>query len=243
MSSELLTTTNKARVWRNSDGTVTKEYFDAERARGEYGNLRELTSIVGGGRDVDGWSYRSVPVLGFDGESARVRMGFVPGASLADLLVKDRSAGRHMGVWLALFHLNAGAGRESVHLYSDVSIHNFLVDVPGRVVTAIDPGLDFGRTGDPQVDVLMGASSLLNHAIKIRTRPGRLVRPYLYGYQATVGTLRVAGGSFDAAVDAVVQRFHTKQARLGLLLRPLFGVKLFWLERYLRRRLPRLLDS
>lgn len=243
MSPRLLTATNKARIWLNADGTVTKEYFDRERARGEHRNLRELETLVDGGCTVDGWLYRSVKVLGFDEAAARVHMEFVQGELLSDLLANDRSLGCHMGRWLGLFHQRSAVDGNRIRLYSDVSVHNFLVDKPRQTITALDPGLDFGSVGPREIDALVGVSSLLNTAWHLRTWPGRLVRPFLDGYQVTGIPLAMTGDRFDDAVSTVVERFRTKQASLRVPSKQLFALKLVWLERYLRVSLPQVLSS
>lgn len=243
MTSRLLTATNKARIWLNADGTVTKEYFDRERARGEHRNLRELETLVDGGRTVDGWLYRSVKVLGHDEATARVHMEFVQGELLSVLLANDRSLGRHMGTWLGLFHQLSTVGGKRTRLYSDVSVHNFLVDAPRRTITALDPGLDFGRVDSREVDAVMGVSSLLNMAFHLLTRPRRLVRPFLDGYEAAGSPLEMTGDRFDDAVKQVVERFRSKQARLRMPSKQFFAVKLLWLEWYLQVALPQFRSS
>lgn len=243
MSRRLLTTTNKATIWLNADGTVTKEYLDRERARAEYCNLRELEALVGRGRTLGRWHYRSVKVLGHDEAAARVHMEFVRGQLLPELLTNDRSLGRHMGTWLGLFHQISAVGEKGIRLYSDVSVHNFLIDAPRRTITALDPGLDFGRVGSREVDAMVGVSSLLNMAFRLLTRPRRLVRPFLDGYEAAATPLEMTGDRFDDAVTQVVERFRSKQARLSVPSKQFFALKLVWLERYLRVALPRFRSS
>ena len=102
-----------------------------------------IISITGAFAETrhDGWSYRPVKLLwlSLDRRAICMELAFghevlsVPGSRLND-------AEYHCGIWLAHYHNAVLNGKSRGLIYTDLGVHNVLIDFDRKSVTAIDPG-------------------------------------------------------------------------------------------------------
>lgn len=160
----------------------------------------------------------------FDTERGEVCMDYVSGIPLS-MFPRDAmtEAEYHCGVWLALYHAQVLKGELEGPIYTDLNVHNVLIDRELRQVTALDPGMGWGRIG-------CGYEDLVHH---LQASPGALLargraRPtallgFLRGY-AHASRTRPELGRYYRSLGRELRRGLVDQHRKSRLRAALFVV-------------------
>lgn len=176
--------TNKARLSFRKDGIVEKVLFDSERALVEKESIDDLHNTFPG-EDFEGWTYKTVKLLGFNEEDSTIYMEEAKGKPYSSIMKEYPSLSFHMGVWLGLYHKRAKLDDGKVKLYGDYSRNNFLIDQEKRLATAIDPGFYFGDVDYPEFDMVLAIYSLTIGAFRTKQSPYKIAESFLRGYKKT----------------------------------------------------------
>lgn len=173
--------TNKARLNFREDGIVEKILFDNERAIIERQSIYDLNKTFPGGEFED-WTYKTVKLIDFDEENNTIFMEEAKGKPYSRIMKEDPDYSFHMGIWLGLYHNKARLEDDRVKVFGDYSRNNFLIDIEGKVATAIDPGFYHGDIDYPEFDMVLSIYSLTIGAIKSRRFPYKIDEFFVKGY-------------------------------------------------------------
>ena len=185
MEGKLITRTNKAELLRLPDGSLLKRYFTknaVDRVRHDQRSLQYIQEHFG---EVyyEAWLYRAVKPLWVSPDGTALCLEFVPGCELAELpKSRMKEAEYHCGVWLALYHNRILDGNTEGLIHTDFTVHNIILDFEQKRVTAIDPGMTWGRLGFAYEDLLIHIYSMLVVLVGRRKAPFSAIIACLKGY-------------------------------------------------------------
>lgn len=194
MKYELIAHTDKAEVYRLSDGSVLKRYLTRNAPERVKHDTHALTYIENhfGEVQFEGWTYRTVRILRVAKTGRAIYMEDVPGKALSDLPRSEMNlAEYHCGIWIALYHQNMLSHQRKGFIFTDYIPHNIIVDMKGRSVTAIDPGMLWGEQGNMYEDLLLHIQSGLTTLVARNKASPLIFRHFLRGY------LQVGASKFD----------------------------------------------
>ena len=186
MEEKLIKRTNKAELYRLSDGSVLKQYTDKKNAvttimQDQY----SLLSIQQRFGEVhhEGWLYGVVKFLRLLTERQAICMEFVPGCLLLEMpKSKMNAAEYHCGVWLALYHNKVFNEGTKGLFYTDFTVNNIILDFEQKSVIALDPGWAWGQVGYIYQDLVRHILSILLTLVVRRKAPFSTILSFLRGY-------------------------------------------------------------
>jgi hypothetical protein len=164
MEGKLIKRTNKAELLCLPDGSLLKRYFTKNAVDRVMHDQRGLLYIQENFGEVyhRGWLYRIVKPLWVATDGKSFCMEFAPGCELAELpKSRMKEAEYHSGVWMALYHNRVLNGNKEGLIYTDFCVHNILLDFEQKRMTAIDPGMTWGRLGYAYEDLWIHIYSVL----------------------------------------------------------------------------------
>lgn len=185
MEGKLITRTNKAELLRLPDGSLLKRYFTQNAVDRVMHDQRGLLYIQENFGEVyyKGWLYGSVKPLWVSIDGTSLCMEFVPGCELAELpKSRMKEAEYHCGVWMALYHNKVLNGNREGLIHTDFCAHNIIFDFEQKRVTAIDPGMTWGRSGYAYEDLWIHIYSVLVVLVVRRKAPFSAIISCLKGY-------------------------------------------------------------
>lgn len=186
MQYELIAHTDKAELYRLSDGSVLKRYITKNATERVKHDAYALTYIAEhfGEVQYEGWTYRTVKLLRVANTGKAIYMEDVPGQALSELPKSQMNlAEYHCGIWIALYHSKVLKNNLHGLIFTDYIPHNIMVDVEGKSVTVIDPGMLWGKTGTIYEDLLLHIQSGLTVLLPYnKTSPMAFVY-FLRGYK------------------------------------------------------------
>jgi hypothetical protein len=188
---EIIACTNKATIYRDLDGSIAKQYHTAdaaERVLQDQWSLGQISKAMKNGKDAEGWLYTAVQPLRAEPSSGTIWMERAPGQALSTLAPSALlDAEYHVGIWLARYHNHLLRESDEGLIFTDMGVHNIFVDTAGKIVTAFDPGRNWGEIGNRYQDVIQHVYSLaVVLLLRGRGRAGA-IRSFLYGYASTTG--------------------------------------------------------
>jgi hypothetical protein len=139
-----------------------------------------------------------------------------------------------VGVWLAAYHNRLLGEADEGLIFTDMGVHNFFVDLAGKVVTGFDPGNNWGNVGNRYQDVIQHVYSLLVVLLLRRRGSLRAIKSFLHGYASASG-MRMPVKAYATALRREARRqwtaYGSKSKRKQLafaagsvLLVPLFAI-------------------
>jgi hypothetical protein len=99
---------------------------------------------------------------------------------------KMKIAEYRCGIWLALYHNKMLGGSPKGLIYTDLNAHNIILDFEQKRVTAIDPGMTWGRSGYIYEDVVKHINSVLMTLVLRRKSPCTAMMSFLRGYAEVI---------------------------------------------------------
>ena len=190
----LITRSKRAELFRQPDGSVLKRYFSNNaKDRVEHDQrsalyLRDRFGEIG----YEGWSYSTTWPLWFDPEAGAFCMEYVSGQPLSALpWAKMSEAEYHCGVWLAFYHNKVLSEDLEGLVYSDLNVHNVMIDLERKRVVAIDPGMEWGRSGHAYEDLVHHIHCVMAVLVARGKAPPTAPLEFLRGYR------RVSRGSLN----------------------------------------------
>lgn len=188
----IIARTNKATIYQDVDGSVVKQYHThdaAERVLKDERSLGYVSDALTNGRDPDGWRYGVVRPLRADPSSGTIWLEAAPGKAVFSLGTSALlDAEYRVGIWLATYHNRLLGDAEEGLIFADATVHNIFVDPAGKVVTAFDPGSNWGKVGNRYQDVIYHVYSLVVVLLLGRRGSLRSIRSFLAGYASATGT-------------------------------------------------------
>lgn len=185
MEGKLIKRTNKAELLRLPDGSLLKRYFTKNAVDRVMHDQRGLLYIQENFGEVyyKGWSYRIVKPFWVSTDGKSFCMEFVPGCELSELpKSRMKESEYHCGVWMALYHNKVLNGNTEGLIYTDFCVHNIFLDFEQKRVTAIDPGMTWGRSGYAYEDLVIHIYSVLVVLVLRRKAPFSAIISFLKGY-------------------------------------------------------------
>lgn len=190
MREKLIKRTNKAELYRLSDGSVLKQYIAKKNAgttiaQDQY-SLLSIQQLFGEVHH-EGWLYSVVKFLRLVTERQAICMEFVPGYVLVEIPIsKIKEAEYHCGVWLALYHNKVLKGDTKGLVYTDFTVKNIILDFERQSVIALDPGWAWGRVGYMYRDLIRHILSILLTLVVRRKAPFSTILSFLRGYVSVI---------------------------------------------------------
>lgn len=228
------------------DGSVLKRYTTGNAEERIVQDRRSLVGIAERFREVHrhGWRYRVVRFLRTGDDERTFYMEFAPGQSVARTPRSQlRTAEFHCGIWLALYHNTMLDDMHEGLIFSDVGVHNLLVDPGQKVVTAIDPGMQWGRRGFSYEDLVQHLHSVFSVLVLRRRVAPSVILSCLDGYRRAIRApfspsayYRGLSREIKRTIRAYGHQSLPKLAALLLVLAMLSGFYLFALPALLMRR-------
>jgi hypothetical protein len=185
MEGKLIERTNKAELYRLPNGSVLKQYFTKNAVNRVMQDQRSLLYIQENFGEVyyEGWLYRIVKLLWVATDGKSFCMEFVPGWVLSEIpKSKTKESEYHCGVWMALYHNKVLNGNTEGLIYTDFGAHNIILDFEQKSVTAIDPGMIWGRSGYIYEDLVIHIHSVLVVLVVKGKAPFSAITSFLKGY-------------------------------------------------------------
>lgn len=185
MEGKLIKRTNKGELLRLPDGSLLKRYFTKNAVDRVMHDQRGLLYIQENFGEVyyKGWLYRIVKPLWVFTDGKSFCMEFVPGCVLSELPKSQmKKSEYHCGVWMALYHNKVLNGNREGFIYTDFCVHNIILDFEQKRVTAIDPGMTWGRSGYAYEDLVIHIYSVLVVLVVRRKTPFSAIISFLKGY-------------------------------------------------------------
>jgi tRNA A-37 threonylcarbamoyl transferase component Bud32 len=182
---KLIVRTNKAELLRLPDGSVLKRYFTKNAVDRVIHDQRSLLYMLEHFGEVyyNGWLYSTAKLLWVSTDDRSLCLEFVPGCELAELpKSRMKEAEYHCGVWMALFHNKVLNGNTEGLIHTDFCVHNIMLDFDQKRVTAIDPGMTWGRSGFAYEDLWIHIYSVLVTLVVRRKAPFSAIISCLKGY-------------------------------------------------------------
>jgi hypothetical protein len=182
----LIKRTNKAELYRLSDGSVLKQYTAEKNAMTTI--MQDQYSLLSieqyfGEVHYEGWLYRAVKFLRLVPEREAICMEFVPGSALSEIpKTKINKAEYHCGVWLALYHNKVFDGTTQGLVYTDFTVNNIILDFEQQRVIALDPGWAWGRIDYLYRDLIRHILSILLTLVVRRKATFSTIMSFLRGY-------------------------------------------------------------
>lgn len=145
----------------------------------------------------------------------------VRGSLLAELdSATLRQAEFLYGAWVAHFHQHMHGDQARGPLFTDVSLHNAILDDTTCRLVILDPGKQFGRNGSIYEDVVQHILTVGVMCLKRFSSPFPYVREFLAGYRTGNRTFsfgEYARGLARAHLHAAVGLARTRPVRLPVL--------------------------
>jgi hypothetical protein len=186
MEEKLIKRTNKAELYRLSDGSVLKQYTAKKNAMTTI--MQEQYSLLSieqhfGEVHHEGWLYSAVKFLRLVPEREAICMEFVPGCTLLEMPEsKINEAEYHCGIWLALYHNKVLNGGTKGLVYTDFTVNNIIINFEGQSVIALDPGWAWGQIGYMYRDLIRHILSILLTLVVTRKASFSAILSFLRGY-------------------------------------------------------------
>lgn len=181
----LITRTDKADLYRLPGDRVLKRYFTSnavERVKQDQYSMSHINGAFAEARH-DGWSYRPVKLLWLSLDRRSICMELASGQKVLSVpSSRLNDAEYHCGIWLAHYHNAVLNGKSRGLIYTDLGVHNVLIDFDRKSVTAIDPGMRWGETGYAYEDLVQHVDSLLTVMVLKRKAPFSAIISFLKGY-------------------------------------------------------------
>jgi hypothetical protein len=183
---KLIKRTNKAELYRLSDGSVLKQYTGEKNAmttiRQDQYSLLSIEEYFGEVHH-EGWLYSAVKFLRLVPEREAILMEFVPGCTLLELpKSKINEAEYHCGIWLAFYHNKVFNGSTKGLVFTDFTVNNIILSFEQQSVIALDPGWAWGRVDYIYRDLIRHIISILLTLIVRRKASFSTVLIFLRGY-------------------------------------------------------------
>ncbi len=183
---KLIKRTNKADLYRLSDGSVLKQYTAEKNAmttiKQDQYSLLSIEQYFGEVH-YKGWLYSAVKFLHLVPEREAICMEFVPGCALSEIpKSKINKAEYHCGIWLALYHNKVLNGSTKGLVYTDFTVNNIILNFEGQSVIALDPGWAWGRVDYIYRDLIRHILSILLTLVVRRKASFSTILSFLRGY-------------------------------------------------------------
>lgn len=180
--------TDKAAFLLIDATTLLKRYFTENAVERAEQDSRSLSYLNRHFSDVmhGGWRYSVVKYHSRTVDGKGIIMDYVPGLTLS--AVPKKEAGRaewQCGVWMAVYHERLTRDGYEGLIYTDPNVHNLIVDTQQRRVTAVDPGMKWGREGFVYEDVIKHVNSTLFVLVARGRFPPSAIGEFLKGYRIT----------------------------------------------------------
>ena len=223
-----------------SDDIAIKSLYDKYNAEKEFTILRDLYELYPSTKQ-EGWLYCTVKPLSFD-KNGNIKMQRVCGEPLSSHILKNPNSAYHAGVWLALFHNTTQGDDGNVTRFSDYSTSHVIIDDKSKMVTAIDPGLGFGKRGLSESDLFSFIINVISHSLKNYRMPVSAIDAFLSGYYNTSVNLPEEK-KMSQALTEVINKYNrrwSKASRVKLLISIPYKC---YLNIYCRRMIKRILKQ
>jgi len=197
-----------AKIVFQDNELVTKEHYDDyfENSFTEYQKIVKLHEIYGE-YSLDGWTYKSIKALSY--HNGKIIMKLAPGIS-SDKLLNKPHLFYHIGIWLGHFH-NIEIIRINSYLYGDISIQHLFLDEERKIVTSIDPGLNFlSKKGYKEIDVSRVMLTIFNASLKKFKLPKKPLDFFIDGYLSEIKD-SVDYSAFTFSIDKVSNDYSNKK--------------------------------
>ncbi len=182
---ELLSSTAKLIF---SGNEVTKIFKTPNLAMKEFEILQKINNVFGE-TNCDGWTYRMVKPLKYKNNDTRYTMEVATGEHMDKYIRVNPQITFHAGRWLALYHqgfYNEIPGGKVV-LFGDFKPAHLIIDNRIKEVVAIDPGVSYGKTDYPEVDIIYFIFAIVISNIRCASinEIKRIIIYFLKGYLET----------------------------------------------------------
>lgn len=231
MNIEKEISTNKAKLVFYDNGTVEKQFFDANRANSEMNSIALLNEIFKE-KHISDWKYKVVELIKYDKVTSTMTMGTVQGVEFSKILATKPEYSKHMGIWLGLYHNNAHIDENKVKRFGGFSRTNFIINEIEKEVTAIDPGDWGGENNYPEVDLVTGIYSLALGAIKAKKLPFKICNTLVKGYNS-ISNIAINKKQLFKSWDIVKIRFKDKYKKSHFTIRPISYIAMLVLNFYM----------
>lgn len=182
--------TNKAELYRLSDGSVLKRYTAEKNAMTTINQDQySLLSIQQNFGEVhhEGWLYSAVKFLRLVPERDAINMEYVPGCTLLELpKSKIDKAEYHCGIWLALYHNKVLNGSTKGLAFTDFTVNNIIINFEQQSVIALDPGWAWGQIRYMYRDLIRHILSILLTIVIRRKASFSTILSFLRGYVSVI---------------------------------------------------------
>ena len=186
MEEKLIKRTNKAELYRLSDGSVLKQYTAKENPMKTI--MQDQYSLLSiqqyfGEVHHNGWLYSAVKFLRLVPERGAICIEFVQGSALLEISKsKINQAEFHCGIWLALYHNKVLNGGTKGLVFTDFTVNNIMLNFEQQSVIALDPGWAWGQVGYLYRDLIRHILSILLTLVVRRKAPFSTILSFLRGY-------------------------------------------------------------
>lgn len=186
MEEILIKRTNKADLYRLSDGSVLKQYTAKKNAMTTI--VQEQNSLLSiqqyfGEVHHEGWMYSAVKFLRLVPERDAICMEYVPGDALLETpKSKLMEAEYHCGIWLALYHNKVLNGGTKGLVFTDFTVNNIIINFEQQSVIALDPGWAWGQIGYMYRDLIRHILSIISTLVASGRASFSVILSFLRGY-------------------------------------------------------------
>lgn len=229
---EMLIRTDKAELYMMSESTLLKQYrTENARARVEQDvNSLEYLNRHFGEIGFRGWRYSIVRLLSKTEDEEGIVMEFVEGRTLSSVSRAEANQAEYQcGLWMALYHNKMIPGGHEGLVYTDLNVHNVMIDSGRKTVTVLDPGMTWGRIGITYEDLIKHVNSTL-FVLVLRGRfPVSSISYFLKGYCcAAVSKFRFR--TYYRGLFSELRRELEDHSRRSLVRGALFGTSVVLLS-------------
>ncbi len=234
--------TNKAKVTFTNNATVEKEFFVANRGKKEYINLRNLHNMYPAQLYRE-WYYKTVKPLSYNEKKSVMTMELASGEVFATLLKRKPQVTYYTGIWFGLFH-NKCREFKNYMKYIDYNRTNIFIDYSNKTITAIDPGMEYGKETSVEEALILNICGLVIGGVKSRISPKRLIKLFLKGYFEVSGE-HFRLDTFNNSLDKVIMNHFTSKLSVNFsaFKKPIAYISIKILRLYIHLVTPKLIKN
>jgi hypothetical protein len=184
----LINRNKKSEIILLSEGYVLKKYLTDDAEERILQDQSSLLLLMDKFDHIiyDGWEVRTLKLFWVGTDQKSIGLEYVKGSTIANLPENDLYiAERLYGIWLGHYELSVMGDSEYGPLYTDLSLHNAIMDYENKQFVVIDPGKHFGRMGYIYEDMIQHSYSIFVHCIRHYLNPFRYLNQFIDSFHST----------------------------------------------------------